>query len=58
MLQGLEVDATAMRRNLEMTGGLVMSEALMMVLAAISAGNTRTISCTTSVANPSRRACR
>jgi len=32
MLQGLEVDATAMRRNLEMTGGLVMSEALMMGL--------------------------
>jgi 3-carboxy-cis,cis-muconate cycloisomerase len=30
MLQGIEVDAKAMRRNIEMTGGLVMSEALMM----------------------------
>jgi 3-carboxy-cis,cis-muconate cycloisomerase len=32
LLEGLEVDAKAMRRNLDMTGGLVMSEALMMGL--------------------------
>lgn len=33
VLEGLEVDAAAMRRNIEMTGGLVMSEAVMMGLA-------------------------
>jgi 3-carboxy-cis,cis-muconate cycloisomerase len=32
LLEGLEVDVKAMQRNLEMTGGLVMSEALMMGL--------------------------
>jgi 3-carboxy-cis,cis-muconate cycloisomerase len=32
VVQGLEVDAAAMRRNIEMTGGLVMSEAVMMGL--------------------------
>jgi len=32
VLEGLEVDADAMRRNIEMTGGLVMSEAVMMGL--------------------------
>ena len=32
VLEGLEVDAAAMRRNIEMTGGLVMSEAVMMGL--------------------------
>ena len=32
VLEGLEVDAGAMRRNIEMTGGLVMSEAVMMGL--------------------------
>ena len=32
VVQGLEVDAEAMRRNIEMTGGLVMSEAVMMGL--------------------------
>ena len=32
MLQGLEVDAAQMRRNLDMTHGLVMSEAVMMGL--------------------------
>jgi len=32
VVQGLEVDAQAMRRNIEMTGGLVMSEAVMMGL--------------------------
>ena len=32
VLEGLEVDAEAMRRNIEMTGGLVMSEAVMMGL--------------------------
>ena len=32
VLEGLEVDASAMRRNIEMTGGLVMSEAVMMGL--------------------------
>jgi 3-carboxy-cis,cis-muconate cycloisomerase len=32
VLQGLEVDATAMRRNIDMTHGLVMSEAVMMGL--------------------------
>ena len=34
VLEGLEVDAGAMRRNIEMTGGLVMSEAVMMGLGA------------------------
>ena len=32
VLEGLEVDAAAMLRNIEMTGGLVMSEAVMMGL--------------------------
>jgi 3-carboxy-cis,cis-muconate cycloisomerase len=32
VLEGLEVDAGAMMRNIEMTGGLVMSEAVMMGL--------------------------
>ena len=32
VLEGLEVDAKAMMRNIEMTGGLVMSEAVMMGL--------------------------
>ena len=32
VLEGLEVDAKAMTRNIEMTGGLVMSEAVMMGL--------------------------
>ena len=32
VLEGLEVDAGAMRRNIDMTGGLVMSEAVMMGL--------------------------
>ncbi len=32
ILEGLEVDATAMRRNIDMTQGLVMSEAVMMGL--------------------------
>jgi 3-carboxy-cis,cis-muconate cycloisomerase len=32
VLEGLEVDAAAMMRNIEMTGGLVMSEAVMMGL--------------------------
>jgi 3-carboxy-cis,cis-muconate cycloisomerase len=32
VVQGLEVDAQAMRRNIELTGGLVMSEAVMMGL--------------------------
>ena len=32
LVQGLEVDANAMRRNIEMTGGLVMTEAVMMGL--------------------------
>jgi 3-carboxy-cis,cis-muconate cycloisomerase len=32
MLEGLEVDPAAMRRNIDMTGGLVMSEAVMMGL--------------------------
>jgi 3-carboxy-cis,cis-muconate cycloisomerase len=32
VVEGLEVDAAAMRRNIEMTGGLVMSEAVMMGL--------------------------
>ena len=30
ILQGLEVDAEQMRRNIDMTHGLVMSEAVMM----------------------------
>jgi 3-carboxy-cis,cis-muconate cycloisomerase len=34
VLEGLEVDADAMRRNIDMTGGLVMSEAVMMGLGA------------------------
>ena len=33
LVEGLEVDAGAMMRNIEMTGGLVMSEAVMMGLA-------------------------
>ncbi len=33
VVRGLEVDPKAMRRNIEMTGGLVMSEAVMMGLA-------------------------
>ncbi len=32
IVEGLEVDAAAMRRNIDMTGGLVMSEAVMMGL--------------------------
>jgi 3-carboxy-cis,cis-muconate cycloisomerase len=32
VVDGLEVDAEAMRRNIDMTGGLVMSEAVMMGL--------------------------
>jgi len=32
VVEGLQVDAAAMRRNIEMTGGLVMSEAVMMGL--------------------------
>ena len=32
IVEGLEVDASAMMRNIEMTGGLVMSEAVMMGL--------------------------
>jgi 3-carboxy-cis,cis-muconate cycloisomerase len=32
VVQGLEVDPKAMMRNIEMTGGLVMSEAVMMGL--------------------------
>ncbi len=32
IVEGLEVDAKAMRRNIDMTGGLVMSEAVMMGL--------------------------
>jgi 3-carboxy-cis,cis-muconate cycloisomerase len=32
VLEGLEVDVEAMRRNIDMTGGLVMSEAVMMGL--------------------------
>ncbi|WP_088283629.1 adenylosuccinate lyase family protein [Ideonella sp. A 288] len=32
VLEGLEVDPVAMRRNIDMTGGLVMSEAVMMGL--------------------------
>jgi 3-carboxy-cis,cis-muconate cycloisomerase len=32
VLEGLEVDAGAMMRNIQMTGGLVMSEAVMMGL--------------------------
>src|SRR4249919_837334 len=32
VVEGLEVDAVAMRRNIELTGGLVMSEAVMMGL--------------------------
>ncbi len=32
VVEGLEVDADAMKRNIEMTGGLVMSEAVMMGL--------------------------
>ena len=31
-MEGLEVDAEAMRRNIDLTGGLVMSEAVMMGL--------------------------
>lgn len=33
VVEGLEVDPQAMRRNIELTGGLVMSEAVMMGLA-------------------------
>ncbi|MBL8362830.1 MAG: adenylosuccinate lyase family protein [Rubrivivax sp.] len=33
VVEGLEIDVQAMRRNIEMTGGLVMSEAVMMGLA-------------------------
>jgi 3-carboxy-cis,cis-muconate cycloisomerase len=32
VLEGLEVDAAAMRRNIDLTHGLVMSEAVMMAL--------------------------
>ena len=32
MLEGLEIDATAMRRNVDLTHGLVISEAVMMGL--------------------------
>jgi len=42
VLEGLEVDPKAMRRNIDMTHGLVMSEAVVMGLGV----NTRTISYT------------
>jgi 3-carboxy-cis,cis-muconate cycloisomerase len=34
MLEGLVVDAGRMRRNLDLTGGLIVAEAVMMALAA------------------------
>jgi 3-carboxy-cis,cis-muconate cycloisomerase len=34
MLEGLIVDAGRMRRNLDLTGGLIVAEAVMMALAA------------------------
>jgi 3-carboxy-cis,cis-muconate cycloisomerase len=33
MLRGLQVDAARMRRNLDLTGGLIVAEAVMMGLA-------------------------
>jgi 3-carboxy-cis,cis-muconate cycloisomerase len=33
MLRGLQVDAAKMRRNLDLTGGLIVAEAVMMGLA-------------------------
>ena len=41
-MQGLEVHAKAMRRNIEMTGGLVMSEAVMVGLGRAGPGRART----------------
>ena len=55
-MQGLEVDAKAMRRNIEMTGGLVMSEAVKMDLGRVMGASVRTTSSTNCVASRSRRA--
>jgi len=55
VLEGLEVDAAQMRANIDMTGGLVMSEAVMMASATTSVVSTRTTWSTTSVAWRSRR---
>jgi adenylosuccinate lyase len=43
-LGGLVVDAERMGRNLGMSRGLIVAEAVMMGLAPMSAGRTRTIS--------------
>ncbi len=56
VLDGLEVDAQRMRANLDITNGLVVSEAVMMGLAPVSsAASTRTTSSTTSAARRSSR---
>ena len=52
ILAGLEVDAPQMPRNIDITNGLVMSEAVMMGWTRISDANMRMIWCTTSAAKP------
>ena len=58
VVSGLEVDAERMRANLDMTDGLVMSEAVMMGLGPIWVANTPTTSSTISAARRSARTAR
>jgi adenylosuccinate lyase len=56
VLEGLEVDKHRMRANLDLTHGLVVSEAVTMGLARLTlAANMPMISSTTSVVTPSNR---
>ena len=50
LMSGLQVDEKRMRANLDITKGLIVSEAVMMGSARRSAANTRTTSSTTSAA--------
>ena len=50
VLEGLEVDADKMRENLDITNGLIMSEAVMMGLGGKLGRQRRTTSSTTSAA--------
>ena len=58
VVSGLEVDAERMRANLDMTNGLVMSEAVMMGLGPIWAANTPMIWSMTSAARRCARTAR
>ena len=50
LVGGLQVDPARMRANLDLTSGLIVSEAVMMGLGPRSAGSARTTSSTTSAA--------